>query len=238
MVVVAESGSITGLQQQIKAAFGRWRKRGQSSSGGRNSDDNRSVQSVPGRLDHDTFDSHTIRLSSQSQTFSHPHRTTVFPPFPSGTCATNGTSGSSSGASTTAATFSSSCGGGPSSSSAHCPPPSSSSSVSRVASSTARALNPLALVRALRRKAAAGSGTHHHHHHHHHHNRESAERERWPSPAAPSSKCAAELSAYPLGCKSHSDHNLHSIIKDDNTWTVFATLQPPAGHARHFYSIF
>ena len=29
--------------------------------------------------------------------------------------------------------------------------------------------------------------------------------------------------------KSRSDHNLHRIIKDDNTWTVFATIRPPAG---------
>jgi hypothetical protein len=33
----------------------------------------------------------------------------------------------------------------------------------------------------------------------------------------------------PLTSKSRSDHSLHRILKEDNTWTVFATLRPPSG---------
>ena len=42
-----------------------------------------------------------------------------------------------------------------------------------------------------------------------------------------------DLGSFPLTSKSRSDHSLHRILKEDNTWTVFATLRPPSGNCHY-----
>ena len=93
-VSAAEISSITGLQQQIKAAFGRWRKKGQSTSSNPAADGSHPqsenscsyIQPLPSapsaQLHQQSLDTQNIRQTPHSQTFSHPHRVTVFPPFP------------------------------------------------------------------------------------------------------------------------------------------------------------
>ena len=182
-----EGSSITGLQQQIKAAFGRWRKRGQHSSSqgfddSRSDSDRRSVHSLSSshRLHEDTFDSHTVRVSPHSRTFSHPHRLTVFPPFPSG--------------------------GSP-----NIPNP--------PASKSSRSGNPFSFVRGLGRSRKNDS--------------DKDQELGWSTSASSSFQ---EFTTFPLTAKSRSDHSLHRIIKDDNTWTVFATLRPPNSAGQYFIS--
>nr|CAG4641842.1 EOG090X098F [Eurycercus lamellatus] len=214
------SGSITGLQQQIKAAFGRWRKRGgqsqtsSSTSGGHACCSSEEAESGGGGggggrgrgggIREDSFDHPLdVRLSAQSQTFSHPHRVTVFPPFPS----PSGGVGAGGGGST-ATTKSNN-------------------------STNTNSSNPFAFVRGLRgaskdKRRSTGleesqtgvkdpfSSSHR------------ADTAGW-------STCGSVppvdfvSSSFPagLGSKSRSDHNLHRILKDDKAWTVFATLRPP-----------
>lgn len=132
------------------------------------------------RIREDSFDHPlNVRLSAQSQTFSHPHRLTVFPPFPSG-------------ASTTSSSSS---------------PKSSSKSGS----------HPFAFVRGLRKRRGGEESS-------------QADTEScWTTAAAAAGHQQDFTSSFPLTSKSRSDHSLHRILKDDNTWTVFATLRPPSG---------
>lgn len=213
----AEISSITGLQQQIKAAFGRWRKRGAPSSshagleeevgGGSNSSSSQDGH----RIREDSFDHPlNVRLSAQSRTFSHPHRLTVFPPFPSGV--------SSSSSSAT--------------SPAHASAPASTKSAGTKSSS-----HPFAFVRGLRKRRGEGSEStpqqqHQQHHHHLHHLTDPSSdrvRSRTDGGWTNCSIAGQDYGSYPLASKSRSDHSLHRILKDDNTWTVFATLRPPCG---------
>nr|CAG4648049.1 EOG090X098F [Moina brachiata]SVE93115.1 EOG090X098F [Moina brachiata] len=167
--------SITGLQQQIKAAFGRWRKRGSPSSHGAGSSEEEA------RIrDDDTFEQPlNVRVSPQSQTFSHPHRLTVFPPFPL-------PASSSSPAS--------SC----------CAP------AAPAGARPASAHHPFSFVRGLRKRRSNGT------------ERPLAE------PTRPDARPShADVGGpAPLASKSRSDHSLHRILKDDSSWTVFATLRP------------
>lgn len=194
----AEISSITGLQQQIKAAFGRWRKRGgpstSSSPPPSSEEESPSTASCSSSqpLREDVF-SHplNVRVSAQSQTFSHPHRLTVFPPFPSP----------------------------------------NSNSTPNTGSSKANTTNnrPFSFVRGLR-KRRGGNNT-------------AGDSSTAESLSVGSeSRCRVDNSwsgcsiggqdpfgAYPLAAKSKSDHSLHRILKEENTWTVFATLRPPNG---------
>ncbi|XP_057365477.1 uncharacterized protein LOC130686265 isoform X2 [Daphnia carinata] len=225
-IIKKEISSITGLQQQIKAAFGRWRKRGAPSS-------HAGLEEEVGGGGHqpireDSFDHPlNVRLSAQSQTFSHPHRLTVFPPFPSG--AASSSSANVSPARTkkssvfhTSATPSTAAGGGGNSK-----------------SGGAASSHPFAFVRGLRKRRAARAGEASEAQSNHQHrtltdlcsdrlrSRTAAE-SGWPN-------CTTRLAGHdhfgpfgPLTAKSRSDHSLHRILKEDNTWTVFATLRPPS----------
>ena len=142
-----------------------------------------------------------IRVSPQSQTFSHPHRLTVFPPFPApGQQPQNSSSSSSAG-----------------------------TRANNNNNSHHKSNNPFAFVRGLRIKKRGG------------------DLESLSTPLSSSSSCGAASSSavgcgwtscsvpgqdfstsYPLASKSRSDHSLHRILKDENAWTVFATLRPPS----------
>ena len=130
----------------------------------------------------ESFDAHSIRLSAHSRTFSHPHRVTVFPPFPS---------------------------------------PSTPS-----ASKSGRSLrDPLAFVRGLRNRRHGAAEA-------------SAKKVRDDDGASSWSSCSIpgtrqEFATFPLASKSRSDHSLHRIARNENAWTVFATLRPPAGNRVH-----
>lgn len=163
------------MQQQIKAAFGRWRKRGSPSSHGAGSSEEEA------RIRDDNTFEHPldVRVSPQSQTFSHPHRVTVFPPFPS-----------------------------PSSSAA------APSATSADKSSAGSAHHPFSFVRGLRKRRSEHAAEPSH--------PDDRARSRTDPSWTPSGPGA-------LASKSRSDHSLHRILKDDSTWTVFATLRPPCG---------
>lgn len=207
----SEISSITGLQQQIKAAFGRWRKRGSPQGGGNSSSSGGPQEEEAARIrDDDTFEHPlNVRLSPHSQTFSHPHRLTVFPPFPSPSSSAGGQTGNSGNSA------------------------SSGNSAGHRSPS-----HPFSFVRGLRKRRS-----------------EQSERERvtivrderarsrtdWSSPASSSSLSANNRHELvgPLASKSRSDHSLHRILKDDNAWTVFATLRSPCGTFHfHFHSHF
>nr|SVE89993.1 EOG090X098F [Daphnia sinensis] len=216
--------SITGLQQQIKAAFGRWRKRGTPSSPSSSALE----EEVGGPIREDCFDHPlNVRLSAQSQTFSHPHRLTVFPPFPSGGASPSSSANVSpartkkSSVFHTSATPSTAAGGG--------------------GNSKSGGSHPFSFVRGLRKRRAARAG-------------EASDQaqssqqqhrtltdlcsDRLRSRTAGESgwpNCTSRLAGQdhfgpfgPLTAKSRSDHSLHRILKEDNTWTVFATLRPPS----------
>nr|SVE89373.1 EOG090X098F [Daphnia sinensis] len=216
--------SITGLQQQIKAAFGRWRKRGTPSSPSSSALE----EEVGGPIREDCFDHPlNVRLSAQSQTFSHPHRLTVFPPFPSGGASPSSSANVSpartkkSSVFNTSATPSTAAGGG--------------------GNSKSGGSHPFSFVRGLRKRRAARAG-------------EASDQaqssqqqhrtltdlcsDRLRSRTAGESgwpNCTSRLAGQdhfgpfgPLTAKSRSDHSLHRILKEDNTWTVFATLRPPS----------
>nr|SVE85606.1 EOG090X098F [Daphnia pulicaria] len=227
---VKEISSITGLQQQIKAAFGRWRKRGTPSSPSSSSAFEEEVGSGGGPIREDCFDHPlNVRLSAQSQTFSHPHRLTVFPPFPSGSGASPSSSSSAnvspartnkSSAFTTSASPSNPTGGGGSS------------------SKSSGGSHPFSFVRGLRKRRAGREGSESTSHQQHRNlsdlcsdriRSRTAGDSGWPN-------CSSRLgggqdhfgSFGPLTSKSRSDHSLHRILKEDNTWTVFATLRPPS----------
>ena len=212
----AEISSITGLQQQIKAAFGRWRKRGAPSSHTGLEEEVGGGQHQPIR--EDSFDHPlNVRLSAQSQTFSHPHRLTVFPPFPSGA--------SSSSSSTTTTSPCAATNASPVSKSATSGPKSSSSSS-----------HPFAFVRGLRkRRGGETSESAHQQQQHRHLTDPSSERIRSRTDGGWSncSFAGQDLGSFPLTSKSRSDHSLHRILKEDNTWTVFATLRPPSGNCHY-----
>lgn len=201
---LTEISSITGLQQQIKAAFGRWRKRGGQSSSTSTSpqyagseEEEALSESAKQQIREDSFDHPlNIRVSPSSQTFSHPHRLTVFPPFP-----------------------------GPPSP-GQTPQTSGSNNNNNKSSG-----NPFAFVRGLRNKrrgdsnpassdfassSSCGGRT----------ERTTADGGGWSSRSVQSDFG----SSFPLVTKSRSDHSLHRILKDDhNAWTVFATLRSPHG---------
>nr|CAG4640175.1 EOG090X098F [Daphnia pulex]SVE84981.1 EOG090X098F [Daphnia pulex] len=228
-----EISSITGLQQQIKAAFGRWRKRGTPSSPSSSSAFEEEVGGGPIR--EDCFDHPlNVRLSAQSQTFSHPHRLTVFPPFPSG----SGASPISSSANVSPARTNKSsaftsaspsnptgAGGGGSSSSS---------------SKSSGGSHPFSFVRGLRKRRAGREGSESTSTtNQQHRNLSDLCSDRIRSRTAGDSgwpNCSSRLgggqdhfgSFGPLTSKSRSDHSLHRILKEDNTWTVFATLRPPS----------
>nr|SVE87488.1 EOG090X098F [Daphnia similis] len=223
-----EISSITGLQQQIKAAFGRWRKRGTPSSPSSSALE----EEVGGPIREDCFDHPlNVRLSAQSQTFSHPHRLTVFPPFPSGGASPSSSANVSpartkkSSVFNTSATPSSAAGGGGNSK------PGGSS-------------HPFSFVRGLRKRRAARAGEasdqaqSNQQQQQQHRTLTDLCSDRLRSRTAAESgwpNCTTRLAGQdhfgpfgPLTAKSRSDHSLHRILKEDNTWTVFATLRPPS----------
>jgi hypothetical protein len=228
----AEISSITGLQQQIKAAFGRWRKRGTPSSPSSSSAFEEEVGSGGGPIREDCFDHPlNVRLSAQSQTFSHPHRLTVFPPFPSG----SGASPSSSSANVSPARTNKSSAFATSSSASPSNPTGSGGSSSKSSGGS----HPFSFVRGLRKRRAGREGSESTSHQQHRNlsdlcsdriRSRTAGDSGWPN-------CSSRLgggqdhfgSFGPLTSKSRSDHSLHRILKEDNTWTVFATLRPPSG---------
>lgn len=184
-----------------------------------------------GPIREDCFDHPlNVRLSAQSQTFSHPHRLTVFPPFPSGSGASPSSSSSvnvspartnKSSAFTTSASPSNPTGGVGSS------------------SKSSGGSHPFSFVRGLRKRRAGRDGSESTSHQQHRNlsdlcsdriRSRTAGDSGWPN-------CSSRLgggqdhfgSFGPLTSKSRSDHSLHRILKEDNTWTVFATLRPPSG---------
>nr|CAG4649485.1 EOG090X098F [Scapholeberis mucronata]SVE93729.1 EOG090X098F [Scapholeberis mucronata] len=226
------SSSITGLQQQIKAAFGRWRKRGTSSSSHNGLEEEAVSGSSSHRIREDCFDHPlNVRLSAQSQTFSHPHRLTVFPPFPSGlSTSSSNTSGNNNNNNNyndstnraTSPTTSTGGGGG-------------KSAGQKSGSSSGGSSHPFSFVRGLHRKRREGSESSTQRHH-----LTDPSSDRVRSRTADTTGCGSSgwstltrggqefTGSYPLASKSRSDHSLHRILKDDNTWTVFATLRPPS----------
>lgn len=173
------------MQQQIKAAFGRWRKRGSPSShGAASSEEEARIR------DDDTFEQPlNVRVSPQSQTFSHPHRLTVFPPFP--------LPASSSSSSSPA----SSC----------CAP------AAPAGARPASAHHPFSFVRGLRKRRTNGT--------------EPTRTDARPHhPELLVGGGGGGGGPAPLASKSRSDHSLHRILKDDSSWTVFATLRPTCGN--------
>lgn len=137
-----------------------------------------------------------VRVSAQSQTFSHPHRLTVFPPFPS-----------------------------PNSNST----PNTGSSKANISSTSNN--RPFSFVRGLRKRRGGNNTAN-----------DSNTAESLSIGSESRDRCRADNSwsgcsiggqdpfgAYPLSAKSKSDHSLHRILKEENTWTVFATLRPPNG---------
>ena len=207
----SEISSITGLQQQIKAAFGRWRKRGgpstSSSPPPSSEEESPSTASCSSGqpLREDVF-SHplNVRVSAQSQTFSHPHRLTVFPPFPS-----------------------------PNSSST----PNTGNSKANTSSSNNNNNRPFSFVRGLRKRRGGNNTA-----------GDSNTTESLSIGSESRDRCRADNSwsgcsiggqdpfgAYPLAAKSKSDHSLHRILKEENTWTVFATLRPPNGQLQNSF---
>ena len=227
--VRAEISSITGLQQQIKAAFGRWRKRGTPSSP---SSSGLEEEVGGGPIREDCFDHPlNVRLSAQSQTFSHPHRLTVFPPFPSGGASPSSSSANVSPARTNkSSAFSTS----------------NSASPSNPAGGTSKSSgsHPFSFVRGLRKRRGGREGSESQSNQQHRNlsdlcsdriRSRTAGDSGWPS-------CSSRLggpdhfgSFGPLTSKSRSDHSLHRILKEDNTWTVFATLRPPSGSSHLFF---
>nr|SVE77715.1 EOG090X098F [Daphnia lumholtzi] len=225
---ICQIGSITGLQQQIKAAFGRWRKRGTPSSPSSSALE----EEVGGAIREDCFDHPlNVRLSAQSQTFSHPHRLTVFPPFPSSGASPTSSANVSpartkkSSVFNTSATPSTAAGGG--------------------GNSKSGGSHPFSFVRGLRKRRAARAGEasdqaqpNQHQQQHQHRTLTDLCSDRLRSRTAGESgwpNCTTRLAGQdhfgpfgPLTAKSRSDHSLHRILKEDNTWTVFATLRPPS----------
>nr|SVE84365.1 EOG090X098F [Daphnia pulex] len=220
---VKEISSITGLQQQIKAAFGRWRKRGTPSSPSSSSAFEEEVGSGGGPIREDCFDHPlNVRLSAQSQTFSHPHRLTVFPPFPSG-----------SGASPSSANVS------PARTNKSSASPSNPTGAGGSSSKSSGGSHPFSFVRGLRNRRAGREGSESTSTNQQHRNLSDLCSDRIRSRTAGDSgwpNCSSRLgcgqdhfgSFGPLTSKSRSDHSLHRILKEDNTWTVFATLRPPS----------
>jgi hypothetical protein len=183
------------------------------------------VGSGGGPIREDCFDHPlNVRLSAQSQTFSHPHRLTVFPPFPSG----SGASPSSANVSPARTNKSSASPSNPTGAGG------SSSSKSSGGS------HPFSFVRGLRKRRAGREGSESTSTNQQHRNLSDLCSDRIRSRTAGDSgwpNCSSRFgggqdhfgSFGPLTSKSRSDHSLHRILKEDNTWTVFATLRPPSG---------
>nr|CAG4641010.1 EOG090X098F [Eulimnadia texana] len=159
MAAHAGSSTTTGLQQQIKAAFGRWRKGQPPRHAPVSSDESQPLQLDSGRTQEGTFDVRSIQLTSNTKTFSHPHKSTVYPPYPS----------------------------------------------------VPKAANPFSLVRGLKRRKTLEK------------NKDACVEESWKA----ISRSDQELHRLCVGPKSRSDNNLHRILREENTWTVFATLKGP-----------
>jgi len=51
----------------------------------------------------------------------------------------------------------------------------------------------------------------------------------WNSTGRSGEDSGRQFTTFPLKAKSRSDHSLNRIIRDDNTWTFIAALQPSAG---------
>uniref|UniRef100_A0A0P4YXC6 SHC-transforming protein n=1 Tax=Daphnia magna TaxID=35525 RepID=A0A0P4YXC6_9CRUS len=219
---VKEISSITGLQQQIKAAFGRWRKRGTPSSPSSSALE----EEVGGPIREDCFDHPlNVRLSAQSQTFSHPHRLTVFPPFPSGGASPSSSANVSPARSKKSSVFNTST--------------TPSSAAGGGGNSKSGGSHPFSFVRGLRKRRATRAGeASEAQSNQQHRNLTDLCSDRLRSRTAAESgwpNCTTRLAGQdhfapfgPLTAKSRSDHSLHRILKEDNTWTVFATLRPPS----------